>query len=87
MIVDRRCPACDRPVRGREAVVSVKGLAADRKVRNCPRCSLEIRLGDEPDDLGAYSFESVGLMPWERGGSPKKGIAPLSPFGPFGRPQ
>jgi len=61
-MVDRRCPSCNRPVRGREDVVHVEKLAADRKVSECPHCKLLLRFVEEGGEtadggrIGPFSY-------------------------------
>jgi hypothetical protein len=57
IMLDRRCPRCDAPVRGREEVVLLVSLAAeDKEVKECPHCKTPIRLSDEKCDLGGLYY-------------------------------
>jgi uncharacterized Zn finger protein (UPF0148 family) len=59
-MLDRRCPACNRPVRGKQEVVTLKALTpADKKIAGCPHCKTPIRLSGEVCDLGGHFYETA----------------------------
>ncbi len=56
LMIDRRCPCCNRPVVGREEVVWVKALTTDRKVVKCPHptCGVAVKVYEyKPPTYGA----------------------------------
>jgi hypothetical protein len=63
MLIDCRCPRCNRPVRGREEVAIVKSKTEHQKVKECPACKVGINLipNNDPIDrtIEEYYYESV----------------------------
>lgn len=49
MLIDCRCPKCNKIVRGREEVSIVKSKAEHEKITSCPRCNAEITLVENKD--------------------------------------
>jgi len=60
-MVDYRCPDCDQPLRGKQAVVSLKGLPPAELSCSCGKQASLVK--DEDNELGAlcdsqeYSYE------------------------------
>ncbi len=44
LMIDCRCPKCNRIVRGREEVSLVKSKREYQKVHQCPKCRSAVRL-------------------------------------------
>jgi hypothetical protein len=65
IMVDCRCPKCDRIVKGRQEVSIVKSVAAHKKIVKCPKCDLDIKLVEDTDDIGVcWFYESVSPIVW-----------------------
>lgn len=59
MIIDARCPKCNRPVRGRDECPIVKSEKDYAKVEQCPHCKTPIQLKPmPPGELGDFFFDT-----------------------------
>ena len=56
IMIDRRCPKCNRPVKGKQEVARVSCTSGDSRTWSCPHCKTPIRLSFRPCSLGALYF-------------------------------
>lgn len=57
MIVDYRCPKCDRPLVGKQDVVTLK--RKPKREVTCPHCGSTVVRSEKVGDLGELSYEPL----------------------------
>ena len=58
IMLDLRCPCCDRVLRGRKDIIFIAEVAEYKAVSVCPRCKSAVKLVEDTTEL-AYYYDSL----------------------------